>query len=68
MPSKMVDVIDRFTDPGILTLYIPVISQTIVISQMGFYSFCGTRPRSEGKRDETVSTTPRRNARLRDKG
>jgi hypothetical protein len=29
---------------------------------------CGTRPISEGKRDETVSTTPRRNARSRDKG
>jgi hypothetical protein len=29
---------------------------------------CGTRPSSEGKRDETVSSTPRRNARSRDKG
>jgi hypothetical protein len=29
---------------------------------------CGTRPSSEGKRDETVSTTPLHNARSRDKG
>jgi DDE superfamily endonuclease len=31
-------------------------------------TLCGTRPSPEGKRDETVSTTPRRSARLRDKG
>jgi hypothetical protein len=29
---------------------------------------CGTRPSSEGKRDETVSTTTLHNARSRDKG